>query len=152
MHIAVYLSLIHSGEHHLTEALTAVGEKHRDEPDIPVTCAILAAWSHEHVQRLQPIRDRYGGHLVVAPLMLHTVLFKGPRGGTLGLLRDLQDLSLLATDVHSNWTVLSLAAKAIRDVELQIAARELDGHTLRQLDWLNERAADAAAQALIAEA
>lgn len=69
-----------------------------------------------------------------------------------GLLRDLQDLLLLANDVHGNWAVLSAAAKALRDVELQTAAKELSGQTLRQRDWLQERIADAAPQALIAEA
>lgn len=152
MHIATYLGLVHKGEQHLAAALATVAERHRDEPDIPVTCNILAAWSHEHAQKLQPILDRYGEQPVLAPLILHTVLFKGPRSGTLGLLRDLQDLHLLAGDVHGNWTVLSLAAKAIRDVELQTAARELSGQTLRQLHWLKERIADAAPQALIAEA
>lgn len=151
MHIATHLSLVHKGEQHLAEALLAVGARHPGDPDIPVTCTILAGWSHEHMRVLQPILDRYGEQPVVAPLILHTVLFKGPRVGAHGLLRDLQDLTLLATDVHANWTVLSLAAKAIRDVELQTACKESSGQTLRQLDWLKERSADAAPQALIAE-
>ena len=151
MHVATHLGLVHKGELHLADALNAVAEKHRDEPDIPTTCAILAAWSREHAHALQPLLKRYGEQPVVAPLVLHTVLFKGVRVGAHGLLRDLQDLALLATDVHSNWTVLSQAAKAIRDVELQTACSELSGQTLRQLDWLKERIADAAPQALIAE-
>lgn len=152
MHMATFLGLVHKGEQHLADALTTVAEKHLDEPDIPVTCKLLASWSREHAQKLQPILDRYGEQPVVAPLLLHTLLFKGPRAGTVGLLRDLQDLLLLANDVHGNWAVLSVAAKAVRDVELQTAAKELSGQTLRQLDWLKERIADAAPQALIAEA
>lgn len=83
MHIATFLGLVHKGEQHLADALTSVAEKHPDEPDIPVTCKLLALWSREHAQRLQPILDRYGEHPVVAPLMLHTILFNGhaPGGG-----------------------------------------------------------------------
>ena len=66
-----------------------------------------------------------------------------------GLLRDLQDLHLLATLVHSTWTVIAQGAQGLRDRQLLAIATASNAETSRQLTWLNTRMKPAAPQALI---
>jgi hypothetical protein len=65
------------------------------------------------------------------------------------LLRDLQDLHLLATLVQTTWTVLAQGAEGLRDHELLQVATHSNTETSRQLSWLVTRMKAAAPQALI---
>src|SRR5262249_6813338 len=62
-----------------------------------------------------------------------------------GLLRDLHDLAVLASEAHLTLTVLMQAAKALRDEALLKFCEHLDEQTRRQQAWLltqvNQRAA-----------
>lgn len=68
----------------------------------------------------------------------------------MGLLRDLQDLYLLATFVDVTWTMVKQAASALRDRELLEVVSRCDNETAVQLRWLQTRMKQAAPQALIA--
>jgi hypothetical protein len=67
-------------------------------------------------------------------------------------LRDLHDLWLLANEVHLCYTVLSQAARALRDREMEQACKQLDDQTHRQISWLMTRIKQAAPQALVVAA
>ena len=71
------------------------------------------------------------------------------RTGPVGLLRDLQDLHLLANLVLTSWTVIQQAAQGLRDDELVEVASGSSGETSRQLAWLTTRMKSVAPQALI---
>lgn len=152
MHVGNYLGLLHSSEQQLADAFTTIADHHGDEPDIAQTCQLLSSWSREHVQALKPLIDRYCEQKSEEPERLSKTLFEEPRTGSLALLRDLHDLWLLANEVHLCWIVLSQAAKALRDKELEAACENLGGQTKRQIAWLLTRIKQAAPQSLVVAA
>jgi hypothetical protein len=97
--------------------------------------------------------DRYGeqraGDDVDEPERLHAAGLAEARTGEVGLLRDLQDLHVLADLVQTTWVVISQAAQGLRDRELATVASEAGAGTARQLAWLDTRMKAAAPQALI---
>ena len=97
-HLATYLGLADHGEKVLAESLRAVGEGHADHADVFHICHTLATWSDTHRSRLAPVVERYGeASDVDEPERLRHDGLARPRGGEVGLLRDLQDLLVLAT-------------------------------------------------------
>jgi cytochrome c553 len=152
-HLATYVALLHRGEQTLADSLRAVGQGHAKHPDVLFTCQALAALSDDHVRRLAPIAQRYGEQAraedVQEPERLHAAGLAQTRTGPVGLLRDLQDLHVLASLVQTSWTVVSQAAQGLRDTELHQLATHANSQTSRQLAWLNTRMKAAAPQALI---
>ncbi|OLF09721.1 hypothetical protein BLA60_18220 [Actinophytocola xinjiangensis] len=152
MHLVTYIGLAHHSEQTLAESLRVIGDGHASQPDVLHTCHTLAGFSDGHLARLAPIVARYGeqGHgEVEEPERLHAAGLAQVRSGPVGLLRDLQDLHVLATLVLTTWTVINQAAQGLRDHELLTLAGEAGGETSRQLSWLNTRMKTAAPQALI---
>lgn len=152
-HLAVYVALVHRSEQTLADSLRTVGQGHAKHPDVLFTCQTLAQMSDQHVTALAPIADRYGeeaaGDAVTEPERLHADGLAQTRSGPIGLLRDLQDLHVLATLVQTSWTVINQAAQGLRDTDLAALAQHANGETSRQLAWLNTRMKVAAPQALI---
>jgi hypothetical protein len=114
-------------------------------------CLTLAGQCDEHQKALAPAIDRYGE---VAgddePERLHAEGLSRTRSGPVGLLRDLQDLYLLASLVDITWTVVKQAGQGLRDSELLDIVAACDRQTGIQLKWLQTRMKQAAPQALIA--
>jgi hypothetical protein len=152
MHLANYLALLQNSEQQLADALIAIANHHRDEPDIYGTCKLLSSWSQKSLQALQPFIDRYHSQKGEEPERLRQTLFQEPRTGSLALLRDLHDLWLLANEVDLCLTVLMQAAKALRDSELESTCNLLQDQTHRQIAWLIQRIKQAAPQALVVAA
>ena len=96
---------------------------------------------------------RYGeqrhGDDVTEPDRLHADGVAEVRTGPVGLLRDLQDLYLLATLVDTTWTVVYQAAQGARDRELMEICQQCMGETTKQLKWLQTRMKISAPQALL---
>ncbi|MGH1526578.1 hypothetical protein ACRAWC_22250 [Leifsonia sp. L25] len=119
MKLPVYLALLSESEATLGRSFLQVAEAHGDEPDVHFLCISLAKQCAEHRQRLQPVIDRYGtapgGD---EPERLHADAIEEPRSGPLGLLRDLQDLYLLASLTDVTWTMVKQAGQALQDSEL----------------------------------
>ncbi|MFL6143707.1 MAG: hypothetical protein ACJ72N_17830 [Labedaea sp.] len=150
MHLATYLGLLDNSLRTLADAFRQVGSGHADEPDVENTCQLLAGRTDAQIDTLAPIIDRYGEHREEEPERLHATGLSGTRGGPVGLLRDLQDLYLLAALVDLTWTVVHQAAQALRDHELLNLTTNRQSDTDRQLGWLRTRIKQAAPQALIA--
>lgn len=150
MHVATYLGLLHTSLQTLAGAFREVGSGHADEPDVYHTCNVLARQIDGQVEALQPIVDRYGEHREEEPERLHATGLDKTRSGAVGLLRDLQDLYMLASLTDMTWIVVGQAAQGLRDRELLelVTTREQD--TARELNWLRTRIKQAAPQALIA--
>jgi hypothetical protein len=149
MHLANYLGLLHKAELHLADAFRQVGDAHAAEPDVYHLCHTLAGQCEQHVERLGPFVERYGEDAPSEPDRLHSELFKGTRSGGLGLLRDLQDLYLMATECDIAWTVIGQAAQGARDTGLVEVVKACQGETAIQLKWLKTRMKQAAPQALV---
>ena len=149
MHLANYLGLLHKSELNLADAFRRVGDAHAAEPDVYHLCHTLAGQCDQHAERLQPAVDRYGEDAPSEPDRLHSELFKGTRSGGLGLLRDLQDLYLMASECEIAWTVIGQAAQGARDGELVEVVKACQPQTATQLKWLKTRMKQAAPQALV---
>ena len=94
--------------------------------------------------------DRYGeAEEDDEPERLHADGLSETRSGPVGLLRDLQDLYLLASLVDITWTAVKQAAQGLRDKELIDVVERCESETQVQLGWLSTRMKQAAPQALI---
>lgn len=150
MKLPVYLGLAVESESTLAASFRVVAEAHGDEPDIHFLCSSLADQCDEHCSRLRPIAARYGEAGDDEPERLHAAGVGEARTGPLGMLRDLQDLYLLASLVDNTWTMLRQAGQALRDRELLEVVEACDAQTSVQLRWLRTRMKHAAPQVLIA--
>ncbi len=151
-HLSTYVGLADRSEQTLADSLRAVAEGHAAEADVFHTCHLLARWSDEHRRRLGPVVERYGEDRgVTEPERLHASGLAEVRSGPVGLLRDLQDLHVLASLVQTTWTVVAQGAQGLRDPELLSIATASNAETSRQLTWLNTLMKAVAPQALIVD-
>jgi hypothetical protein len=149
MQLAHYLGLLHRSETELAKAFGEVGTAHADEADVHRTCAVLAVQCAEHAERLAPFARRYGEGAGREPERLHGDLFAGTRTGPLGLLRDLHDLHLMASECDICWTLVGQAAQGARDRDLLAVVTACEAQTAEQLRWLTSRMKEAAPQVLV---
>jgi hypothetical protein len=149
-HLATYVGLADRSEQTLADSFRAIADGHAHVADVYHACHLLAGWSDGHRDRLAPAARRYGEQRDVdEPDRLHAAGLAQTREGEIGLLRDLQDLHVLATLVQTTWTVIAQGAQGLRDRELLEIAQSCNAETSRQLSWLNTRMKAAAPQALI---
>jgi|SRR5215212_928275 hypothetical protein len=149
MQLAHYLGLLHRAQEQLAQAFREIGEGHADEQDVFHQCRRLARQCDSHAEALKPFADRYGEEADDEPERLHSTLFEGARKGPLGLLRDLHDLYLMASESDITWTLVGQAAQGARDAELLDVVRRCEGETSIQLKWLKSRMKEAAPQTLV---
>ncbi|WP_445258148.1 hypothetical protein [Nocardioides aurantiacus] len=148
-HLSTYVGLADHSEQTLADSLRTVADGHASEVDVFHTCHLLARMSDRHRDALAPVVHRYGEDDITEPERLHASGVAQVRGGAIGLVRDLQDLHLLATLVQTTWTVIAQGAQGLRDSELLGVATSSQAETARQLTWLDTRMKAAAPQALI---
>lgn len=150
-HVAEYLGLLQDAEHEIADAFRLVADHHGDEPDIFEICQKFAHTATVHAQAIERFTSIYGQASDHEASRVRKSLFKGPRSGGFGLVRDLHDLFLLVTEAHLAWMVLLQAAQALRDKELIAACTKLGGETDGQRSWLQTRIKQAAPQALLVD-
>ena len=149
MMLPVYIGLLHHAEQALAASFRLVAEGHGAEPDVYHPCQTLAKQCDDHQQALTPIVDRYGEQPNDEPERLHAEEMTSTRTGPIGLIRDLQDLYLLANLVDITWTMIKQAAQGLRDKELVDVIDRCESETKVQIAWLSTRMKQAAPQALI---
>lgn len=149
MQVAHYLGLLHKAQEELAAAFREVARGHPEEADVFHLCEKLARQCDAHAERLRPFADRYGEDAPDEPERLHSDIFGGARSGGLGLLRDLQDLYLMAAECDIAWTLVGQAAQGLRDDDLFGVVQACEGETALQLKWLRTRLKQAAPQALV---
>jgi hypothetical protein len=146
----MYLGLVHDAERTLAESFRQVADGHSAEPDVFFLCRTLAGQCDQHREALHPVLQRYGQtRSDDEPDRLRADGLSETRSGAVGLLRDLQDLYLLASFVDITWTMIKQAAQACRDADLVAVIDRCDQETSIQLKWLRTRMKQAAPQALI---
>lgn len=151
MNLEIYLGMLRQVETALAESFRQVAAGHGAEPDVHFLCHTLAQQCDEHRRLLLPVVQRYGEDLSDSePERIHAEGLSSTRQGPVGLLRDLQDLYLLASFVDVTWTLVKQPGSALRDRELLDVVSQSDGETSVQLRWLQTRMKQAAPQALIA--
>jgi len=144
-----YLGLLHQAERNLGGGFREVGDAHGDEPDVSAIARRLAGQCDAHAEVVEPFVGRYGEDADSGPDRLYSMQFNGTRSGGLGLLRDLHDLYLMATECDLSWTLVGQAAQGLRDADLLAVVRRCEGETVIQLNWLRTRMKEAAPQALV---
>jgi hypothetical protein len=148
-HLATYVGLADHSEKMLADSFRAVAEGHARVADVFHTGRLLASWCDEHRERLAPLVAKYGEDDIEEPERLHAAGLAEIRNGEVGLLRDLQDLHVLATLVQTTWTVIMQGAQGLRDRDLLEVAEHCNAETQRQIAWLTTKMKIAAPQALI---
>ena len=148
-HLTTYIALADHSEKTLADSFRAIAEGHAHVADVFHTCQMLAGWSDDHRAALAPVVERYGEADVDEPERLHAAGLAEARAGEIGLLRDLQDLHVLASLVQTTWMVVAQGAQGLRDPELLRVAQDAGAQTARQITWLDTRIKVAAPQALI---
>jgi hypothetical protein len=149
MHLANYLQYLTKAETNLAEGFRKVGEAHAAESDVFHTADTLAKQCEAHAEKLRPFCEEYGKEGTTEPDRLYHELFAEARSGGLGLLRDMQDLYLMASACDIAWTMVGQAAQGARDMELLKVVNACEGQTAIQLKWLRTRMKQAAPQALL---
>lgn len=149
MHIGNYINMVHKSQQDMAEAFMKVAKHHQAEPDIPATCKLMEKWSNQLVEKIKPFADKYGEEKNKEPDRLLRDLFKSPRKGSMGLLRDLHDLWLMANEAEVSSIVLQQAAFGLRDKELIGVCDEINKYSKRQISWLLTRMKSMATQTLI---
>jgi hypothetical protein len=148
MNLPKFLALVKTSEEQLADAFMLVANKHERNGEIRDMSKLLAGWSRNHVAGLATAIARFGNESVDEPQRVRSALFHGARIGGLGLLRDLQDLSLLARQVEVNWTSTHQAAKALHEHELETLAGASLEETGKQIAWLETQIKQTAPQAI----
>jgi len=149
MMLPVYLGLLRRAEQELASSYRQVAEGHGAEPDVYHLCQNLAQQCDQHERALVPVIERYGEQPDDEPERLHAVGIVSTRTGPVGLIRDLQDLYLLANLVDVTWMMVKQAACALRDDQLVAVVSQCEAQIKVQLSWLTTRMKQAAPQALI---
>ncbi len=150
MYLANYLGMLRQAELDLADGFRQMAEGHGKEPDIYFLCLTLAKQCDEHAERLEPFSERYGEVVPEEADRLGTkILAEGSRGGGLGLMRDLQDLYVMASFCDNTWTMIGQAAQGTRDPELLEVVEACESETATQMKWTETRMKQAAPQALI---
>jgi hypothetical protein len=120
---------VQDAEAELATQLRTVGERHAVEHDIYHLGHMLAQQCADHVERLAPFAEKYGGtvnpeRINDSPSMLSTIrqksaelIGRSEKPGLL-LLHDLRHLYLTAQQAEVAWVILVQAAQAIRDAKL----------------------------------
>ena len=149
MLIPVYLAQLREKERQLAETFLAVAHRHVNDAGVRDVGKQLADWSLGHAAVLDELGQRYGKPALAEVDHLHKVLFKGPRLGGIGLLRDLQDLSILAGSTRTLWTIVMQAALESKDEALAETCASIGDQTDRQLAWLCTQIKHTAPQVLL---
>lgn len=151
MYTQDYIRLLQNSEQQLAEAFSKVSDHHSEEPDIYFMCRMLSGWSVRDAAMLEPMVEKYAQERKKSeePERLYQTLFKEPRKGALGILRDLHDLWLLVKEIEISASVLLQAARALRDMDLESVLMGINKDMKRQGDWLLTRIKQAAPQILM---
>ncbi len=149
MHLANYLGYLHQSETDLAEGFRKVGEGHPQEVDVYHLTHTLAKQCDAHAEKLKPFVDSYGEEEPEKPEQLYHEFFDQTRSGSLGLLREMHDLYLMAAACDLAWTMIGQAAQGARDRELLEVVNSCEMETYNQMKWIRTRMKQAAPQTLL---
>lgn len=149
MRLANYVGFLDKAEHNLAQAFRIVGEGHAEEADIFHTCNKLALKCDQHLSMLEEVAERYGREAPAEPDRLQLQAMDIARKGSLGLLRDLEDLYILVAACEQAWVAVGQAAQAARDSQLTDIVGQATTDCAQQRKWIQTRVKSMAAQALV---
>ena len=134
--LPICLGFTRASERELADAFHAMADRHSRDFEIRQGCMTFVQWSEAHLKTLERFTDQHGVTINSDPARVHSSLFHGMRIGGYGLLRDLQDLLLLAHQARTSWTAIAQAAKELKDADMAQVALDCGSENDRQIDWL----------------
>jgi predicted molibdopterin-dependent oxidoreductase YjgC len=144
-----YVGLLRSANEEFQAACRQLREDHSENAEIIRGAELMERFSQESLERLQPFASRYKAKQETEPRKLRRTLFPKHRHGDYGLLRNLQALYLLATEICVTTQVMLSAAMEQRDRELVDFCQWMRDHAERQKIWRYTQTQDNAAQSLV---
>lgn len=150
MYLGSYLAMLQESERKLGEAFDQVATSHGDEPDVYFMCIQFAKTCTSASEAVAPFAGQYQHRKEDEPDRLFSDLFQGTRQGALALLRDLQDLYVMAQETDIGLTLVRQAAQGLNDIALLEMVDEWLAQVQEQIKWIQTRSKQAAPQALIA--
>ncbi len=148
-HLADYLGLLLASEERLVRGWEKLRRSHPTTPDIGPQSTLFMAWSRENAAAIRPYVARYGERREGEPEALDEALLLERGQTAFGLLRDLQDLWLMANESTISVAVLLQAARALGDRGLERDLSAIESRNGRQRTWLLTRIRQAAPQTLV---
>jgi hypothetical protein len=145
----IYLGLLRQSYEAFQQACGQIATDHAENDEIVRGTALMRRLAEEALSRLQPFEHVYGTSKEREPRRLRRSLFPRTRHGDFGLLRDLQALSLLASEILVSAEIAHGAAQELRDAALVEACEWLMEQAKRQRTWCLTVAKENAAQALV---
>jgi ferredoxin-nitrate reductase len=145
----IYLSLLWEAHEQFRLACQQLAKNHPENSEIVHGGQLIANFSWDIMDRLQPFLDRYGRHQDRAAERLRKALFPAPRHGDFGLLRDLHSLYILAAELTITSEITIHAAQEIRDADLMSLCDFARDQSRRQEIWCLTQSQENAAQALV---
>jgi hypothetical protein len=143
------LRQLHRTERSLADGFERVATFHQADSEIALVGRKTAMWSAEHVEKLAPHLDRFPAPPNPSLKLAASALFAGPRPTPVGLLNDLQELLALCNEAKLGWTLVAVAARALRDRPLLEISATLPVQTIRQVEWLESELKTLAPQVLV---
>ncbi len=148
-HLADYIGLLLAGEERLVRGWEKLRRSHPETPDIGPQSTLFMTWSRENAAAIRPYVARYGERCEGEPEALDEALLLERGQTAFGLLRDLQDLWLMANESTISVAVLLQGARAVGDRHLQSDLSAIESRNERQRTWLLTRIRQAAPQTLV---
>jgi hypothetical protein len=136
MKITEYLALLDDAEDRMRDAFELLASRHAADAEIRDMAHRLATWSDAKRAALRPAIERYGRARSSGSDLVYRAMFRQPRIGGFGQVRDLHDASLFVHHVFLCWTAVGQAAQALRDKELIGVCKREIVRTERQARWL----------------
>jgi ferredoxin-nitrate reductase len=147
--VSDYLSLLKESNLVFRDAARQVAMDHSENAEVARGSEFMRRLADEAIGRLQPFLQRYGTVKNREPRKLHHALFSKRRFGDFGLLRELHDLFLLASEVYVVNSAVLDAAKELRDCDLVGFCLWMEEQCDRQKIWCMTQVKENAAQALV---
>ena len=130
-----------------------LGQTHAAESEVLHGSRTLIGLSDQNLAALQPSKRRYEQQHDTVTAHEPEGFFSEPvmrgRDGPIGLLRDLQDVLMLATLVQSTWTIVEQGARSMKDEALKATCATALRHNDQQCRWLRMIIEGSSPQALM---
>jgi hypothetical protein len=144
-----YLSLLKEANQAFCEAARQVATDHSENAEVVHGSQLMQQIATEANDQLQAFIEKYGSVENKEPCSLKKTLFARRRFGDFGLLRELHDLYLLATEIYVINSAVLDGAKELRDHALLCYCQWLEGQSDRQKIWCMTQVKENAAQSLV---
>jgi Anaerobic dehydrogenases, typically selenocysteine-containing len=134
-HVPDYLGILYACNDEFIKARDMVSQNNATHLDIVSNLRTLKKYSNEAKVLLDPFLDKYGRHIPDEPDRLRKLLFK-KRSGEFSLIRDLQDLFLMASDTQIALEIMKPTAAMLRDKQLRDACEQIIEYNKKQMGWI----------------